>query len=86
MAKRDWNADLEVAVYDEELIIRADHLPPLQDQEIEIEMDGDDVNVYGHSPSEEHYLHLPLPFGLGVETVQARLSRGGIELRMHVPA
>jgi HSP20 family molecular chaperone IbpA len=81
-----WTADLEVAVNGDELIIKADHLPAIEKQEIEVELDGEEVTVYGHAPGEEHCLHLPLPLGLGVDNVEARLARSGLELRMHLPA
>lgn len=86
MSTQFWTADLEVAVNGDELIIKADHLPAIEDQEIEVELDGEEVTVYGHAPGEEHFLHLPLPLGLGVDSVEARLARSGLELRMHLPS
>lgn len=81
-----WTADLEVAVNGDELIIKADHLPAIGDQEIEVELDGGEVTVYGHAPGEEHYLHLPLPLGLGVDNIETRRAQSGLELRMHLPS
>ena len=86
MTPQFWTADLEVAVDGDELIIKADHLPAIEDQEIEVELKGEEVTIYGHALGEEHFLHLPLPMGLGVDNVEARLARSGLELRMHVPS
>src|SRR4029077_12137664 len=87
MTTQFWTADLEVAVNGDELIIKANHLPAIEEQEIEVELDGGEVTVYGHAPGEEHYLHLPLPAGLEGDNVVARLAQsGGLELHMHLPA
>jgi HSP20 family molecular chaperone IbpA len=87
MTTQFWTADLEVAVNGDELIIKADHLPAIEKQEIEVTLDGGEVTVYGHAPGEEHYLHLPLPAGLAVDNVVAQRARsGGLELHMHLPA
>lgn len=86
MSTQFWTADLEVAVNGDELIIKADHLPAIEDQEIEVELGGEEVTVYGHAPGEEHFLHLPLPLGLGVDNIEARLAQSGLELRMHLPS
>jgi hypothetical protein len=84
MATNFWNADLEVAVHGDELVIRADHLPAIEEQDVDVE-DGE-MTIRGSAAGQEHCLHLPLPHGLGVDGVETRRARGGIEVHMHLPA
>lgn len=77
-----WTPDLEVAVQDDELILRFDHLPPA-------EIDWEDGGVILHDPEAVHCFHVCLPDGLSdldPGAFEARPSAGTLELRVQLPA
>jgi hypothetical protein len=74
-----WTPDLEVAVHDDELIVRFDHLPPAQ-------ADWEDGGVILHDPEAVHCFHVRLPDSLDHGAFEARPSDGTLELRVQLPA
>lgn len=74
-----WNPDLEVAVQDDELIVRFDHLPPA-------EVDWEDGGVVLHDENAVHCFHVRLPDSLDHGVFEARPSDGTLELRVQLPA
>lgn len=86
MAIKPWNPDVEVAVHDQELIVKLDHLPEMH--RFEAEIDGDEVLVLTENLLGEvdHDLHLPLPDGLEVSRLETAFHHGEFELHMTVPS
>jgi hypothetical protein len=74
-----WTPDLEVAVHDDELIVRFDHLPPAKAA-------WEDGGVILHNPEAVHCFHVRLPDGLDQGELEARPSAGTLELRVQLPA
>lgn len=74
-----WNPDLEVAVHDDELIVRFAPLPPA-------EVDWEDGGVVLHDPEAVHCFHVRLPDSLDHGALEARPSDGTLELRVQLPA
>lgn len=83
MARDPWTPDLDVAVHDDELVIRFDHLPAADVGEVETERD--DGGVVLHDAKEVHRLRVPLPENLDLGGCETRQADGKLELRVHLP-
>jgi hypothetical protein len=81
-----WKPDVEVAVHDDELIIKVDHLPA--DHAFAAELDGGEMLIHGTTPAgrEDCCLHLPLPDGIAVGAIAAALRGEAFEVHLRVPA
>ena len=84
MTDSRWNPDLEVAVYHDELIVRFDHLP--MEEVEEVRADWEDGGVVLHDDGAVHCFHVALPEGLEAGAFEARPHEGIFELRVHVPS
>lgn len=86
MTTKPWNPDVEVAVHDQELIVKLDHLPEMHLFEAEVE--GNEVLVFTENLLGEmdHDLHLPLPDGLEISRLATELNGEAFELHMTVPS
>lgn len=86
MTNTPWNPDVEVAVHDDELIVKLDRLPEMH--RFEAEIDGGEVLVLTENLLGEmdHDLHLPLPDGLEVSHLSTSLNGEAFELHMTVPS
>ena len=82
MTENPWTPDLAVAVHDDELIVRFDHLPPMEVEQVHAEME--DGGVVLCDGNEEHRLHVPLPETVSLGAFDLRPYEGMFELRMHV--
>lgn len=82
MTETPWTPDLAVAVHDDELIVRFDHLPPLEVEQVRAEMEDGGVVLY--AGDEVHCLHVPLPETVSLDAFDLRPYEGMFELRMHV--
>lgn len=85
MTHTPWNPDVEVAVHDDELIVKLDHLPEMHRFEAEIEAGEVLVLTENLLGEVDHDLHLPLPDGLEVSHLSTSLSGEAFELHMTVP-
>jgi hypothetical protein len=83
MTDSRWNPDLEVAVHEDELIVRFDHLPM---EEVDLQADWEDGGVVLHDDGAVHCFHVSLPANLDLGTFEARPNEGTFELRVHVPS
>ena len=79
MTQPPWTPDLDVAVHDDELIVRFDHLPL---EPVRAEMEEGGVVLY--DGGEVHCLHVPLPETVDLDAFDLRLHEGMFELRMHM--
>ena len=79
MTQTPWTPDLDVAVHDDELIVRFDHLPL---EQVRAEMEDGGVVLY--DGDEVHCLHVPLPATVNLDAFDLRPYEGMFELRMHV--
>ena len=82
MTETPWTPDLDVAVHDDELIVRFDHLPPMEVEQVRAEMEDGGVVLYGGD--EVHCFHVPLPEDVDLGAFDLRPYEGMFELRMHV--
>lgn len=82
MTETPWTPDLDVAVHGDELIVRFDHLPPLEVEQVRAEMEDGGVVLF--DGNEEHRLHVPLPPTVELGELGLRPCEGKFELRMHV--
>ncbi|MFL6199019.1 MAG: hypothetical protein ACJ76J_07570 [Thermoanaerobaculia bacterium] len=82
MTQELWTPDLDVAVHDDELIVRFDHLPPMEVDQVRAEMEDGGVVLYGGD--EVHCFHVPLPEDMDLGEFDLRPYEGMFELRMHV--
>ena len=82
MTETPWTPDLDVAVHDDELIVRFDHLPPMEANQVRAEMEDGGIVLYGGD--EVHCLHIPLPEAVNLDAFDLRSYEGMFELRMHV--
>jgi len=82
MITMPWNPDVEVAVHDDELIVRLDHLPEMH--RFEAEFEGGEVLVLSENLLGEvdHGLHLPLPDGLEISSLETAFHHEALELHM----
>jgi len=86
MTAKPWRPDVEVAVYDQELVVKLDHLPEMHLFEAEIE-NGEVLVLTENLLGEvDHDIHLPLPEGLEVSHLETALHGRAFELHMTVPA
>jgi hypothetical protein len=81
MTETPWTPDLDVAVHGDELIIRFDHLPPLEVEQVRAELEDGGVVLFD---GEEHCLHVPLPETVNLGDFDLRPYEGMFELRLHV--
>ena len=65
-----------------ELIVRFDHLPPLEAEQVRAEMEEGGVALY--SDDEVHCFHVPLPEDVSLDDFDLRPYEGMFELRLHV--
>ena len=86
MTTTPWNPDVEIAVHDDELIVKLDHLPEMH--RFEAEIDHGEVLVLSENLLGEvdHDLHLPLPDGLEILRLSTALNGEAFELHMTVPS
>lgn len=82
MTETPWTPDLDVAVHGDELIVRFDHLPPLEVEQVRAEMEEGGVVLYGGD--EVHCFHVPLPEEVDLSELDLHPLEGRFELRMHV--
>lgn len=82
MTETPWTPDLDVAVHDGELIVRFDHLPPMEVEQVRAEMEDGGVVLF--DGNEEHRLHVPLPAAVSLGAFDLHPYEGMFELRMHV--
>lgn len=82
MTETPWTPDLAVAVHDDELIVRFDHLPPLEAEQVRAEIEDGGVVLY--AGDEVHCFHVPLPETVDLGDFDLRPYEGMFELRMHV--
>ena len=82
-----WNPDVEVAVHDDELIIKVDHLPEVHTHLFEAEIEDGEMLIRSATlgGGVDHRLHLPLPGGLDIASVQSALHGEALEIHMRVP-
>jgi hypothetical protein len=82
MTETPWTPDLDVAVHDDELIVRFDLLPLMKAEQVRAEMEDGGVVLYGGD--EAHCLHVPLPEAVSLGAFDLRPYEGMFELRIHV--
>ena len=80
MTQTPWTPDLDVAVHNGELIVRFDHLPPMEVEQVRAEMEDGGVVLY--DGGEVHCLHVPLPETVDFCALDLRPYDGIFELRM----
>lgn len=88
MSTKGWNPGVEVAVHDDELIIKVDHLPEVHTHLFEAEVGDGEMLIRAARPwaaGVDHRLHLPLPGGLDIASVQSALHGEALEVHMRVP-
>ena len=88
MSTKGWNPDVEVAVHDDELIIKVDHLPEVHTHLFEAEVEDGEMRIRSATLAGgvDHRLHLPLPSGLDIAGVQTALYGEAFEVHMRVPS
>jgi hypothetical protein len=78
-----WTPDLDVAVHNDELIVRFDHLPHMEPMEVEqVRAEMEEGGVVLYDGGEVHCLHVPLPEAVDLCALDLRPYDGMFELRM----
>jgi len=89
MTTKPWQPDVEVAVHDQELIVKLDHLPEVAEHRFAADWNEGELQVRSENLADgviDHDLHLPLPDGLEVSHWEAEVHGESFELHMTVPS
>jgi hypothetical protein len=85
MTQTPWTPDLDVAVHNDELIVRFGHLPPMEPTEVDqVRAEKEEGGVVLYDSGEVHCFHVPLPEAVDLGAFDLRPHEGMFELRMHV--